>query len=81
MYSRFTVLLEERFNVEPQFARQGLHYVLLLCLALIFVLCCTVIVGFDDVFVGLNSAANLTVGSVPSEDIIAANKVPSPARS
>ncbi len=71
MYSRFTVLLEERFNVEPQYARQGLHYVLLLCLALIFVLCCTVIVGFDDVFVGLNSAANLTVGSVPSEDIIA----------
>ena len=71
MVGWLTTLLEERFNVRPQRARQALGGALLLAFALLFMLCATVVVGFDDVFVGLDSSANLTIAAVPADDIIA----------
>ena len=71
MFGWLTTLLEERFNVKPQRAHAVLRGTLLLLLALLFMLCATVVVGFDDVFVGLDSSANLTIAAVPADDIIA----------
>ena len=39
--------------------------------AVFFALCCALIVAFDDIFLDFNNVANLTLGSVPTEDIIA----------
>ena len=71
MNSRLATLFDERFNIRQRRARQIIHGALLLALAVGFMLCATVAVGFDDVFVGLNSSANLTIAAVPAEDIIA----------
>ncbi len=71
MYGRFTGLLEERFGIEPQRGQRAIGFLLIVSVAVAFALCCTVIVGFDDIFQGLNSTARLTISFVPSEDIIA----------
>lgn len=62
---------EERFNVDPMRTERALKAVLLLWAAAIFALCCTLIVAFDDIFTQFNSVANLRIGRVPTEDIIA----------
>lgn len=67
-------ILEERFSLSPERTRQALRALLLLLLALAFIACCTAIVAFDDIFPGASSTANLTVGSVPAEDIIASEE-------
>lgn len=66
-----TEWIQERFGIAPKRARSGLRRSFILALAILFALSATVIVGFDDIFTGLNSAASLQVGSVPAEDIIA----------
>ena len=71
MLTRFTEWIEERFGIAPKRARRGLRHSFTLALAILFALSATVIVGFDDIFIGLNSAARLRPGSVPAEDIIA----------
>lgn len=70
MFSRFTELLEERFGIEPERTLRAVRQSFILIFAILFALSCTVIVGFDDIFIGLNSGANLRIGSVPAEDII-----------
>ena len=71
MFTRFTESLAERFDIEPERTLKALRRSFILTFAILFALGCTVIVGFDDIFTGFNSAANLSIGSVPSEDIIA----------
>ena len=71
MLTRFTEWIEERFGIAPKRARRGLRHSFTLAFAILFALSATVIVGFDDIFTGLNSAARLRPGSVPAEDIIA----------
>ena len=70
MFTRFTELLEERFGIEPERTLRAVRQSFILIFAILFALSCTVIVGFDDIFIGLNSVANLKIGSVPAEDII-----------
>ena len=71
MYLYFTDLLEERFNISPERTRSALYFVSALAATVIFAICCTLIVAFDDIFLRFNSVANLTISSVPREDIIA----------
>ncbi len=71
MVVRLTDLLGNRFSLAPDRTQRALRYALLLIFSLVFVACCTAIVGFDDIFLGASSTANLAVGSMPSEDIIA----------
>lgn len=71
MFTRFTESLAERFDIGPERTLKALRHSFILTFAILFSLGCTVIVGFDDIFTGFNSAANLSIGSVPSEDIIA----------
>ena len=71
MLTSLTERLEERFNIAPRRTRRAVRRSLILAFAALFALCCTLVVGFDDIFIGLNSAANLRIGSVPPEDIIA----------
>ena len=71
MFTRFTELLEERFDIEPKRTLRAVRHSFILIFAILFALSCTVIVGFDDIFTGFSSTANLLPGSVPSEDIIA----------
>lgn len=64
-------LLEERFNIPPQRTDVAAHFLLVLVAALVFALCCTIIIAFDDIFLRFNSASNLGIGRIPTEDIIA----------
>ena len=64
-------LLEERFNINPQRTETAAHFLLVLCAAIGFALCCTLIVSFDDIFLRFSSTANLGIGRVPTDDIIA----------
>ena len=63
--------LDERFNIAPAASREALRYMTLGLAGLVFALFCTLIVAFDEIAPGLNSVASLTLGSVPTEDIIA----------
>ena len=47
------------------------HFVVVVGAAISFAICCTLIVAFDDIFLSFNSIANLRIGRVPTEDIIA----------
>ena len=69
MVLRFTGLLEERYGFGAARAQHGVRLLLTVSVAVAFALCCTLIVGFDDLFQG--ATARLVIGSVPSEDIIA----------
>ncbi|MDE2951817.1 MAG: HDIG domain-containing protein [Chloroflexota bacterium] len=71
MVLRLTDILEERFSPASDRTQFALRSLLLLLFALLFIGCCTAIVAFDDIFLGASSTANLVVGSVPAEDIIA----------
>lgn len=71
MSLQFSNLLDERFNIDPRRTESFLQFLLTIVAAVSFALCCAVIVAFDDIFLDFNSVANLTVGSVPTEDIIA----------
>ena len=64
-------LLEERLNIRPERTEAAAHILLLLFAAAIFALCCTLIIALDDIFLRFNSASNLGIGRVPTEDIIA----------
>ncbi len=74
MVLRLADFLEERFNLAPERTKQALRSLLLLLFALLFIACCAVIVAFDDVILGASSTANLVLGSVPAEDIIASEE-------
>jgi len=71
MLTRFTELIDERFNIEPTQAQQYIQRMMVVIGALLFALSSTIIVGFDDIFTEFNNVANLEIGSVPSEDVIA----------
>ncbi len=71
MSLQFSNLLDERFNIDPRRTETFLQFLLKIVATVSFALCCAVIVAFDDIFLDFNSVANLTVGSVPTEDIIA----------
>jgi putative nucleotidyltransferase with HDIG domain len=64
-------MLDERFNIDPRKTQAGVRFTLIFVAAVSFALCCTLIVAFDDIFLDFNNVANLTIGSVPTEDIIA----------
>jgi len=64
-------LLEERFKIRPQRTEAAAHLLLVLIAAVIFALCCTLIIALDDIFLRFNSTSNLGIGRVPTEDIIA----------
>ncbi len=64
-------LLDERFNIRPQRTEAAARVLLLLMAAAVFALCCTVVIALDDIFLRFNSTANLGIGRVPTEDIIA----------
>ncbi len=63
--------LDEHFSIAPTASRRAFRYMTLGLAGLVFALLCTLIVAFDEIAPGLNSVANLTLGSVPTEDIIA----------
>ncbi len=63
--------LSDRFNFLPAYSRRAMSYVTLCVAGGVFALLCTLIVAFDEIVPGFNSVANLTLGSVPTEDIIA----------
>ena len=65
-----TDLLDERLNINPQRTETAARFLLMLAAAVAFALCCTFIVAFDDILLRFNSAANLGIGRVPTEDII-----------
>ena len=71
MFLQLADRLDERFNIDPDKTRTGLQFLLILIAAVVFALCCALIVAFDDIFLDFNNVANLTIGSVPTEDIIA----------
>lgn len=71
MIFQFSARLEERFNIDPRRTRSFLLYAAIIVAGVSFALCCTLIVAFDDIFLEFNNIANLTLGSVPTEDIIA----------
>ena len=71
MLNRFTEGIEERFKISENQTIVVLRRLVISATVLLFAIICTTIVGFDDIFVGFNSVANLTIGSVPSEDVIA----------
>ena len=63
--------LDDHFNILPARSRRAISYLTLCVAAGLFALLCTLIVAFDEIAPGFNSVANLTLGSVPTEDIIA----------
>lgn len=71
MLTRFTELLEEQYSITSEQSLAILQRTGVMIAALIFAISCTVIVGFEDIFTNFNSVANLEIGSVPSEDVIA----------
>ena len=64
-------LLEERLSIRPQRTEAAARVFLLLVAAAIFALCCTLVIALDEIFPRFNSRANLGIGRVPTEDIIA----------
>jgi putative nucleotidyltransferase with HDIG domain len=70
---RFAEWISGIFNIDPERAGQVVQRVLVVIAAILFALTSTVIVAFDDIFIGFNDVANLVIGSVPSNDIIARN--------
>ena len=64
-------LLEARFKIHPQRTEAAAHALLVMGATAVFALCCTLIVAFDDIFLSFNNRANLGIGRVPTEDIIA----------
>ena len=70
MLTHVTDLLEDRFNINPQRTEAAAHFFIMLLAAVAFALCCAFVVAFDDIFLRFNSAANLGIGRVPTEDII-----------
>ncbi|MCY3779147.1 MAG: HDIG domain-containing protein [Chloroflexi bacterium] len=71
MVAQVADLLEERFNIPPQRTEAAAHFLLVLIAAALFALCCTLIIALDDIFLRFNNTANLGIGRVPTEDIIA----------
>ena len=71
MALRFSNLLDERFSIDPRRTQSFVLILSSLVAAILFALCCTLIVAFDDIFLEFNSVANLRLGSVPTDDIIA----------
>ena len=71
MFSQFADMLDERFHIDHGKTRKGFQFARILIAAVGFALCCVLIVAFDDIFLDFNNVANLTIGSVPTEDIIA----------
>ena len=71
MVYHFTDWLDERFSIAPARARQALVYLALCVAGGLFALLCALVVAFDAIAPGFNSVAGLTLGSVPTEDIIA----------
>jgi len=68
---QFSNALDERFNINPRRTHSFVLFASTIVAAVSFALCCTLIVAFDDIFLDFNNVANLTFGSVPTEDIIA----------
>ena len=71
MILRFSDTLDERFSIDSRRTESIVHAAMKVGVAIFFALCCTLIVAFDDIFLGFNNIANLTLGSVPTDDIIA----------
>ena len=71
MVDQVADLLEERFNIRPERTEAAAHILLILIAAVMFALCCTLIIALDDIFLRFNSTANLGIGRVPTDDIIA----------
>lgn len=71
MILRFSDLLDERFNIDSRGTKSIVRASTTVVAAVFFALCCTLIVAFDDIFLDFNNIANLTLGSVPTDDIIA----------
>lgn len=71
MFSRFTELIDERFNIEPTETRLIIQRIVVVIASLLFAFSSTVIVAFDDIFLQFNDVANLDIGYVPSNDIVA----------
>ncbi len=70
MLTRFTELIDERFNIAPEQTNLVIKRTIVVIASLLFAFSSTLIVGFDDVFTQFNNVANLTIGSVPSDDVI-----------
>lgn len=64
-------MFDERFNFDARRTRSFALYATFIVAAAVFALCCALIVAFDDIFLDFNNVANLTLGSVPTEAIIA----------
>lgn len=71
MNLQFANMLDERFDIDPRWTQSLVSFASTIVAAVGFALCCTLIVAFDDIFLNFNNIANLTLGSVPTEDIIA----------
>ncbi len=71
MALRLSNMLDERFNLDPRRTQSFVLFASVIAAAVTFALCCTLIVAFDDIFLEFNSVANLSIASVPTEDIIA----------
>jgi len=71
MVSRSKRFFEDRFGIRPQQTGTALRVLVLLALAVLFALCCTVVLSFDDVLLPFSSRASLGIGNVPAEDIVA----------
>ncbi|MCY4246612.1 MAG: HDIG domain-containing protein [Chloroflexi bacterium] len=61
----------DRFDVLTARSRRAISFAVLCVAGGVFALLCTLVVAFDEIAPGFNSVANLTLGSVPTEDIIA----------
>lgn len=71
MVHHFANWLDDRFKILPTRSRRAINLLTLCAAGAVFALLCTLIVAFDEIVPSLNSVANLTLGSVPTEDIIA----------
>ena len=71
MVTSIADLLEDRLSIGPERTEAAAHILLLLLAAIVFALCCTLIISLDDVFLRFKSTSNLGIGHVPTEDIIA----------
>jgi cyclic-di-AMP phosphodiesterase PgpH len=71
MLTRFTKLIEAQFAISENQTVRALRRTAITATVLLFAIFCTVVVGFDDIFIEFNNVANLTIGSVPTDDVIA----------
>jgi len=76
MIEQLAKLLERYFKVDKDRARRMLHRLVVGGAAVMFVVINTLVIAFDDIFAGFNNIADLRVGSIAPQNIVAPDAPP-----